>query len=181
MFFFAEEKDLYVPYDNEIWLIRFLRPCKFYPESALDLIKRYYSFKVKHSDVYDGLLPSREKNIFDNDILKVLSNRDQLGRRLLILELGSKSNLTFRVIFFYYTYYNLERWKPSEVILDEVFKGAVLFLEVAMLEPTTQVCGASVIFDMDGLSLSQTTKFTPSFAKRIVDWLQVSTKNLIVI
>lgn len=71
----------------------------------------------------------------------------------------------------------LERWKPSEVTLDEVFKGAVLFLEVAMLEPTTQVCGASVIFDMDGLSLSQTTKFTPSFAKRIVDWLQVSTIN----
>lgn len=44
-----------------------------------------------------------------------------------------------------------------------------------MLEPETQVCGAVVIFDMDGLSLSQTTKFTPAFAKRIVDWLQVCT------
>lgn len=43
-----------------------------------------------------------------------------------------------------------------------------------MLEPETQVCGAVVIFDMDGLSLAQTTKFTPAFAKRIVDWLQVS-------
>lgn len=43
-----------------------------------------------------------------------------------------------------------------------------------MLEPTTQVCGAIVVFDMDGLTLSQATKFTPAFAKRIVDWLQVS-------
>lgn len=41
-----------------------------------------------------------------------------------------------------------------------------------MLEPETQVNGAVVIFDMDGLSLQQTWQFTPAFAKRIVDWLQ---------
>lgn len=65
-----------------------------------------------------------------------------------------------------------ERWKHKEVALDEVFKGCVLFLEAAMLEPETQVAGAIVIFDMDGLSLQQTWQFTPQFAKRIVDWLQ---------
>lgn len=32
-----------------------------------------------------------------------------------------------------------ERWKHKEVSLDEVFKGCVLFLEAAMLEPSTQV------------------------------------------
>lgn len=58
--------------------------------------------------------------------------------------------------------------------MDEVFKGCVLFLEAAMLEPETQVHGAVVIFDMDGLSLQQTWQFTPPFAKRIVDWLQDS-------
>lgn len=36
-----EEKDLYVPIDNDIWLTRFLRPCKFYPESALKLVSYY--------------------------------------------------------------------------------------------------------------------------------------------
>lgn len=40
--------------------------------------------------------------------------------------------------------------------------------------PRLQVHGAVVIFDMDGLSLSQTWQFTPPFAKRIVDWLQDS-------
>lgn len=65
-----------------------------------------------------------------------------------------------------------ERWKHKEVSLDEVFKGCVIFLEAAMLEPETQVAGAMVIFDMDGLSLQQTWQFTPQFAKRIVDWLQ---------
>lgn len=150
-----EETDLRVPQGNELWLIRFLRPTKFYPESARDLIKRYYAFKVKHADMYDGLLPSNERNIFQQNILTVQPNRDQFGRRILIIELGKK-------------------WKTDKVTLDEVFKGCVLFLEAAMLEPETQVCGAVVIFDMDGLSLSQTTKFTPSFAGRIVNWLQDS-------
>lgn len=42
-----------------------------------------------------------------------------------------------------------------------------------MLEPETQVSGAVLIFDMDGLSLQQVWQFTPPFAKRIVDLLQV--------
>ncbi|KAL1500881.1 hypothetical protein ABEB36_006304 [Hypothenemus hampei] len=150
-----EETDFHLPLDNDVWLTRFLRPTKFYPESARDLIKRYYGFKQKHASIYDGLLPSKERNIFQQNILTVQPNRDQLGRRILIIELGKK-------------------WKTDQVTLDEVFKGCVLFLEAAMLEPETQICGAIVIFDMDGLSLSQTTKFTPSFAARIVDWLQDS-------
>ena len=54
-------------------------------------VKRYYHFKQKHSNLYDGLVPSKNKNIFDHNILTVLPNRDQFGRRILILELGSKS------------------------------------------------------------------------------------------
>ncbi|XP_066589164.1 alpha-tocopherol transfer protein-like isoform X2 [Prorops nasuta] len=147
------ETDLICPIDNESWLIRFLRPCKYYPESAHKLVKNYYSFKVKHANVYDGLKPSKEKNIFEQNILVVLPNRDQHGRRILIIELGKK-------------------WKHNKCSLDEVFKGCVLYLEAAMLEPSSQIAGAVVIFDMDGLSLQQTWQFTPPFAKRIVDWLQ---------
>jgi hypothetical protein len=149
------ETDLKWPKDNDAWLIRFLRPCKYYPESACDLMKRYFQFKVKHQTHYDGLIPSKEQNVFLHDILVVLPYRDQLGRRVLILELGKK-------------------WNHKKVTLDEVFKGVVLFLEAAMLEPETQVHGAVVIFDMEGLSLQQTWQFTPPFAKRIVDWLQDS-------
>ncbi|XP_046401952.1 alpha-tocopherol transfer protein-like [Ischnura elegans] len=150
-----EEKDLYIPIENDYFLIRFLRPCKFYPESACDLIKRYYAFKIKHEKIYKNLKPSTEKNIFENNILTVLPNRDQMGRRILVLELGKK-------------------WKPSKCTLDEVFKGCVLFLEAAMVEPKSQVGGCVVIFDMDSLSLQQVWQFTPPFAKRIVDWLQDS-------
>ncbi|CAH2067256.1 unnamed protein product, partial [Iphiclides podalirius] len=150
-----DDKELHVPLHSEAWLVRFLRPCKFYPESAYDLIKRYYAFKVKNHAQYNGLAPSKEQNIFNQNILTVLPTRDQLGRRVLVLELGKK-------------------WKHNKCSLDEVFKGCVLFLEAAMLEPETQICGAVVIFDMDGLSMQQVWQFTPPFAKRIVDWLQES-------
>ncbi|XP_062548867.1 alpha-tocopherol transfer protein isoform X2 [Armigeres subalbatus] len=147
------QDELVLPLDNDDWLVRFLRPCKFYPKSALELIQRYYHFKVKHWDMYLDLSPSREVNIFKQNILTVFPNRDQLGRRILLLELGKP-------------------WRHKEVTLDEVFKGCVLFVEAAMLEPETQVNGAVVIFDMDGLTMQQAWQFTPPFAKRIVDWLQ---------
>lgn len=56
----------------------------------MEQIKRYYAFKVKHADVYTDLKPSNEANIFKHNILTVFPNRDQLGRRILVLELGSK-------------------------------------------------------------------------------------------
>lgn len=52
-------------------------------------MKRYFAFKVKHADIYDNLLPSQEANIFKQNILTVMPNRDQLGRRILLIELGS--------------------------------------------------------------------------------------------
>jgi hypothetical protein len=33
-FMFADDKELIFPLDEEIMLLMFLRPCKFYPESA---------------------------------------------------------------------------------------------------------------------------------------------------
>lgn len=113
-FIITADKDLKAPIHNEAWLIRFLRPTKYYPESAYKLvsytlmqssycfflllfiillcwqIKQYYHFKVKHSNIYKDLTPVNEKNIFDHDILHVLPKRDQGGRRILVIELGSE-------------------------------------------------------------------------------------------
>lgn len=36
--FFSEDTDLYLPTDNDDWVVRFLRPCKFYPDSARKLV-----------------------------------------------------------------------------------------------------------------------------------------------
>lgn len=48
---------------------------------------------MKHKQLYDGLVPSHEANIFKHNILIVFPNRDQAGRRILLLELGSECHL----------------------------------------------------------------------------------------
>uniref|UniRef100_A0A1A9X071 CRAL-TRIO domain-containing protein n=1 Tax=Glossina brevipalpis TaxID=37001 RepID=A0A1A9X071_9MUSC len=148
------DPDLKYPREDR-FLIRFLRVCKYYPESAAELVKNYFSFKVKHANMFDDLLPSKEENTFKHNVCVAFKNRDQNNRRILVLRLGKK-------------------WKHKEVALDDIFKSAVLYVEAAVTEEDTQINGAVVIFDMDGLSLQQTWQFTPAFAKRLIDWLQDS-------
>lgn len=49
----------------------------------------------------------------------------------------------------------------------------MLIIEGAILEPRTQIAGTALIIDFDGFGLQQALNFTPSFAKMLLDWLQV--------
>lgn len=46
-------------------------------------------------------------------------------------------------------------------------------VEIAMIEPTTQVAGAYVLLDMKGLTLQHVWQFTPMFAKTALEFIQV--------
>lgn len=49
-----------------------------------------------------------------------------------------------------------------------------MVVEVAMIEPKTQVGGVHIILDMKGLSLSHITQFSPKLAQLILEFVQVS-------
>ncbi|XP_046427080.1 alpha-tocopherol transfer protein-like isoform X1 [Neodiprion fabricii] len=147
------ETDLIVPAESDEYLYRFLRPCKWYPESTFELMKHFYGFRKAHPHICDGLVPSNQRKILESGIITPLPRRCGDGARLMLLEGG-------------------KRWKPREITLDEILQGIMLALEAAMAEPKTQVCGVRVIIDMAGLSFSHVTHFTTSFARTLLEWVQ---------
>jgi hypothetical protein len=77
-------------------------------------------FRLKNPKVYHDLKPTHEKNLFDQEIMSVLPKRDNMGRKILLIESGAK-------------------WNTSACKVDEIFRGCALFLEAAMAEPRSQV------------------------------------------
>ncbi|KAI5704669.1 hypothetical protein M8J75_007744 [Diaphorina citri] len=148
-----QEENFYIPLDDEIYLMAFLRSCKFYPDSAFGRMRSLFKFKTKYPQYCANLLPSEERNVFVSNMFTVIPDRDQHGRRVLIAETGDK-------------------WNTKEVSLTEIYKCLQMILEAAMVEPRTQIAGCIMVVDMKGLNGNHIWQFSPGFAKLVLDWQQ---------
>ncbi|XP_055642350.1 retinaldehyde-binding protein 1-like [Toxorhynchites rutilus septentrionalis] len=149
----AEATDLCYKDDDDFLLI-FLRPCHFYPESAIKLMRRIAEFKKYYHDLLHNLMPEDEKVAFcDHKVVNVLTNLDQKGRRVLVVNCGSL-------------------WDPKQISSNQLFRMFYLIHVVAQLEPSSQINGVVVIMDFDGLSLKQATALSPSFSKLLLTFIQ---------
>lgn len=54
---------------------------------------------LKYANACHDILPEKLQHVFEAEILQLLPNRDQHGRRLLVLEVGSKFSITSQVLF----------------------------------------------------------------------------------
>ncbi|XP_063976355.1 clavesin-1 [Diachasmimorpha longicaudata] len=147
-----EDKSMYFRTDDEFLTI-FLRPCKYYPESAYALMQRISDFKVKNAALLDNLLPMDERAALFDNVVNVMKGRDHKGRRVLIVNAG-------------------KTWDPSKVNADSMFRIFYLVHETAVLEPETQVRGVVVIMDFEGLAMKQVMGLTPSFSMRLLSFIQ---------
>jgi retinaldehyde-binding protein 1 len=149
----GENKDLHYA-DDDKTLVIFLRPTHFYPESAIKLMRRIAEFKLDYVKILKDLVPEDEKSSFvDNNVVNVLTNLDQDGRRVLVVNCGGV-------------------WNTKKVTADSLFRIFYLVHVAALVEESTQVRGVVVIMDFDGLGLSQVRSLTPSFSKRLLTFIQ---------
>ncbi|CAH1117990.1 unnamed protein product [Phaedon cochleariae] len=140
--------------DDDETLTIFLRPCKWYAQSAYELMKRISLFKDKHKAIIDNLLPEDEKVAFtEHKVVNVLTNRDHKGRRILIVNAGAT-------------------WDPSKVTSDQIFRMFYLIHEAAVLEQETQVKGVVVIMDYDDMGMKQVKGLGPAFSMLLLSFIQ---------
>jgi len=148
-----ENEDLHYD-DDDKTLKLFLRPCHFYPESAIKLMRRIAEFKRDYSDTLKGLMPVDEEEAFINgNVVNILTNLDQDGRRVMIVHCG-------------------KIWDTKKVTSEQMFRLFYLVHVAALVEENTQIRGAVVIMDFDGLGMSQVRALSPSWSKRLLTFIQ---------
>lgn len=89
-FSLAEEKGLVVPLEDEIFALKYLRACHFYPESALAKVQKFYKFKVKHPKYTKDLFPHTVREIFEAQIVQLNPKRTQNGCRMVLINCSSE-------------------------------------------------------------------------------------------
>lgn len=117
-------------------------------------MRRIAQFRKENCKVLENLMPDDEKKAFtETPIVNILTNKDQKGRRVLVVQSGSL-------------------WDPKEVTSDQLFRLFYLIHLVAMLEPSSQINGVVVVMDYNGFSMKQVKALTPSFAKLLITFIQ---------
>ncbi|XP_070153604.1 clavesin-1 isoform X2 [Polyergus mexicanus] len=118
--YIEEDKTIHYCTDDDFLLI-FLRPCKFYPQSAFELMKRVADFRNKHAALFYDLIPSDERDaIMNHDVMNVLKTRDHKNRRVMIIQAG-------------------KNWDPSKVTSDQILRMLYIVHLLAIQEQETQV------------------------------------------
>ncbi|XP_050530194.1 alpha-tocopherol transfer protein-like [Daktulosphaira vitifoliae] len=149
-----KERNQIIYKDCDEYLKIFLRPTKYYPESAYNLMKRLAEFRYKHQKIIANPLPSEEKNLFtDHNVVNVLVDRDHNNRRILVLNMGSA-------------------WDPKLLPSEQLFKCLYLIQIASLVEQESQVRGAVIIIDFHGLSTKQVMALSPSFAMTLLLYIQ---------
>ncbi|XP_011877600.1 PREDICTED: alpha-tocopherol transfer protein-like [Vollenhovia emeryi] len=148
----SEEPDLHVPKDMEDFLIVFLRPCKWYAESAFSLMQRYYRFRQTYSHLYKDLSISKEKTIMCAGLVWFLPLRTKDGCRVVVFNCG--------------------KWDPKEISVDQCIRGWLVNVFMAFIENKTQIAGVHFILDVEGTSFSQLRHATVPLLRMLSHFLQ---------
>lgn len=125
--------------------------------------------KLKYPELFSCPLPSQNGKVFELQAQNMLQQRDQFGRRIYVIRVGTLKTRTRIPLLITFL---LDNFDSSRVSIEEIFRTNILALEHVVREPETQIAGIVVLLDMGGLSLQHVKFFTPYYAKKMVDLVQ---------
>lgn len=103
--------------------------------------------------VYNLNVDDLKTQFTETQVVNILPNRDQKGRRVMVVNSG-------------------QLWDPKIVTEEQMFQLFYIIHLIAQLEPVTQIAGVVVIMDFDGLGMKQVKSITPGGSKRLLTFIQ---------
>lgn len=141
------------PLMDEAFLLRFLRARKFDTEKAFHVLKNFYTFKVRYSKLITDFKPSELKKVLDMNIINAPLYRLPDGSAVAMLRAG--------------------HFDVSVATPYDLFAACLMCAEMGIEVEATQVCGATIILDLDNIGLRLMSHFaSPTFLFRMVRVLQ---------
>lgn len=137
-------------------------------------LRRIAEFRKEHERLVKTLLPSDEKKAFiEGNVVNVLTSKDHLGRRVLVVSTGKvwnpddvKADQLFRL--FYLSEFSDSRTFNLKLNIEHF----LLVHLIAQLEKSSQINGVVVLMDFEGLSLKQVKALSPTYTKRLLTFIQ---------
>ncbi|XP_012261328.1 retinol-binding protein pinta [Athalia rosae] len=146
----TENKDLRTRNDD-FYILRFLRGCKFNMKKAKMKFRNYHELRTKAPEWFsqrDPMLPELQE-MFSLGVFLPLKKFDSEGRLVVIIRAAVHD--------------------PSKHKQSDVFKAGKMILELASRESrAVSLYGVFAIFDLDGVTLGHALQLPPQVIKRAV-------------
>ncbi|XP_780795.2 alpha-tocopherol transfer protein-like [Strongylocentrotus purpuratus] len=134
------------------FLIRFLRARKFEVDRAFKSIVKYYELHVKHPDFFEKYHPTGIKHVLDDGYPYVLESTDKEGRHIVAMKTG--------------------HWDPRLYPITDIALALFMVIDQLVEDEAAQINGVILLFDLEGVNLSQVTCLTPSVARKLTSIFQ---------
>ncbi|CAK9794977.1 Retinol-binding protein pinta [Anthophora plagiata] len=146
----VENEELHVP-DDEFFILRFLRACKFNSEKTKGKLRNYFKQRACVPEWYSNRDPSLSElqELFDLGVLLPLRKLDNEGRMIVIVRAAVHT--------------------PSRHKMSDMLKASLMTLDLALRDhESVTIYGISAILDIGGMTYEHVLQLPPNVIKNLV-------------
>ncbi|XP_077992919.1 alpha-tocopherol transfer protein-like [Glandiceps talaboti] len=129
-----------------IFILGFLRARKFEVDRAFKLLENWCKMRTDMEEIFSDYRPSSIKGILESGVTTVLPQRDQEGRKIVVMRMG--------------------KWNTKEYGIWDTMKAVMVTIDLCLRDEETQINGVVDIDDMEGFTLQHMAQFGPRVAMK---------------